>query len=415
MLQSKLFSKTRRVPPKDETSLNAQLLIKAGFINKEAAGVYTFLPLGLKVLNNIENIVREEMDKIGGQEILMPALQPKENWQKTERWESLDVLFKIISRYKNEYALGPTHEEIVTPLAIKFIVSYKDLPISLYQIQTKFRDEPRAKSGLLRTREFRMKDLYSFHESEEDLENYYNKIIIPAYNKIFKRMGIDAILTEAGGGTFSKFSHEFQVEIQNGEDTIYVCSKCGLAKNKEIFKEGDDCTNCGKTNWKRINASEIGNIFPLKTKYSKSFNLLYTDKDGIKKDVIMGCYGIGTSRLMGVLAEKFSDERGLLWPENIAPFKIHLIKIKSPTSDSKIDKQAKKIYEDLIKNGVEVLYDDRDISIGEKFNDADLIGIPYRVVISEKTFSKNKVEIKKRDSQKLRLIDQKNLIKMFKK
>ncbi|TSD02496.1 MAG: prolyl-tRNA synthetase [Parcubacteria group bacterium Athens0714_24] len=408
-MQSKLFAKTRKEAPKDETAVNAQLLIQAGFVNKDSAGVYTFLPLGLRVLSKIENIVREEMNAIGGQEMLMSALQPKENWQATTRWEGLDILFKVISRHGSEYALGPTHEEIVTPAALNIISSYKDLPLAVYQIQTKFRDEPRAKSGLLRTREFRMKDLYSFHKDEKDLDKYYNKIAIPAYQKIYKRMGLEAFLTEADGGTFSKFSHEFQVEIENGEDIIYICNPpaggCGLAKNKEIFKDNDECTNCGKTEWREANASEVGNIFPLKNKYSKSFNLIYTAEDGTKKDVIMGCYGMGTSRLMGVLAERFHDQDGIIWPESVAPFKVHLIELNNAS--------AKNIYEDLIKHGVEVLYDDRELSPGEKFADADLIGIPYRVVVSEKTAEQNKFEVKKRDEDKIKLVDKEELFRII--
>jgi len=407
MRQSKYFLKTSKTQPADDVSANARLLEQGGFVQKVMAGVYTFLPLGWRVLSKIENIVREEMNAIGGQEMLMPALQPKENWTATGRWTGLDVLFKIKSQHGYEYALGPTHEEIVTPASQAIIGSYKDLPLAVYQIQTKFRDEPRAKSGLLRGREFRMKDLYSFHTSEDDMEKYYNDVAIPAYRKTFERVGLDAILTEASGGTFSKFSHEFQVEIGNGEDTIYICPKCGLAKNKEIFKDGAQCTNCGKTEWRETTASEVGNIFPLKTKYSGAFNLAFTAQDGSKQPVIMGCYGIGTSRLMGVLVEKYHDDKGILWPESVAPFKVHLLALKEAEG------KAETIYQDLFKAGVEVLFDDREVSAGVKFADADLIGIPYRVVVSEKTLAQGSVEIKKRSSEEAELVKVNGLVDRF--
>jgi len=367
-------------------------------VQKAMAGVYSYLPLGDRVLKKIEKIVREEMDAIGGQEIFMPSLHPKENWLKTGRWHGLDVLFQVKSKHGNEYALGPTHEEIVTPMALSVINSYKDLPLAVYQIQTKFRDEPRAKSGLLRGREFRMKDLYSFHTTAEDLENYYNNVAAPAYAKIFKRLGLDAVYTEASGGTFSKFSHEFQVEIENGEDTIYICEKCGLGKNKEIYQEGAECSNCGKTKWKEAKASEVGNIFKLQDKYSAPFNLVYTDNQGSKKPVLMGCYGIGTSRLMGVIVEKFNDEKGIIWPKSVAPFNVHLIALKGG------EIEAEKVYKTLLKEGIEVLYDDRDASAGEKFADSDLIGIPVRLVTSSKTVQKHSVEVKHRDQSEAKLV-----------
>ncbi len=392
MRQSRYFLKTSKNKPADDVSINARLLEQGGFVQKVMAGVYDFLPLGLRVLQKIENIVREEMDKIGS-EMFMPVLHPKENWQATGRWTGLDVLFKVKSQHGSEYALGPTHEEIVTPAALSIISSYKDLPLAVYQIQTKFRDEPRAKSGLLRGREFRMKDLYSFHATVGDLEDYYNEKAIPAYKKIFARLGLSCILTEATGGTFSKFSHEFQVEIENGEDTIYVCEKCGMAKNKEIHQKGIACTNCDKTSWRETKASEVGNIFKLQNKYSKAFNLQYTDRDGSKKIVLMGCYGLGTSRVMGVIVEKFHDEKGIIWPDAVAPFKAHLISIMGS------EKQIDKVYKLLRKNDFDVLYDDRDVSAGVKFADADLIGIPYRIVISAKT-AEGSVELKKRSEDK---------------
>lgn len=407
MRQSQYFLKTSKTQTADDPSVNARLLEQAGFVQKVMAGVYTFLPLGLKVLMKIENIVRAEMDKIGAGEVLMPALQPKENWVKTGRWTELEVLFRLKSRHGYDYALGPTHEEIVTPAASPVISSYRDLPRAVYQIQTKFRDEPRAKSGLLRTREFRMKDLYSFHADEKDLNDYYEKVVIPAYRNIYRAMGLDALLTEASGGTFSKFSHEFQVEISSGEDVIFVCEKCRLAKNKEIFEPGAVCTNCGGKEYREAAASEVGNIFPLKTKYSKSFDLTYTDEKGKKQDVVMGCYGVGTSRLMGVLVEKFHDSRGIIWPESVAPFDYHLLLLDA--SDKQVVSAADELYRALQAKGVEVLLDDRDVSPGVKFADSDLIGIPKRLVVSKRTLEKNSVEVKARATDKTELMKLKEL------
>ncbi|MCL5435803.1 MAG: His/Gly/Thr/Pro-type tRNA ligase C-terminal domain-containing protein [Patescibacteria group bacterium] len=413
MRQSQYFLKTSKTQPSDDPSVNARLLEQGGFVQKVMAGVYTFLPLGLRVLAKIEDIVRAEMDKIGAGEVLMPALQPKENWAKTGRWDELDVLFRLKSRHGYDYALGPTHEEIVTPAALPVISSYRDLPLAVYQIQTKFRDEPRAKSGLLRTREFRMKDLYSFHTDEKDLNEYYEKVAIPAYQRIYRAMGLDAVLTEASGGTFSKFSHEFQVEIPSGEDYIYVCEKCGLAKNKEIFEEGVACTVCGGKKYREAAASEVGNIFPLKTKYSKSFELTYTDEKGKKQDVVMGCYGIGTSRLLGVLVEKYHDSRGIIWPRSVAPFDFHLLLLDA--SDPKVAEAAEQLYGALQAKGVEVLLDDRDMSAGVKFVDSDLIGIPRRLVVSARSVEKGSFELKARGEGKTELIELRSFEKLLSK
>jgi len=405
MYQSKLFSKTSKEAPKEETSINAKLLEQAGFVQKVLAGVYNFLPLGNRVLQKIERIIREEMDKVSS-EMLMPALQPKENWLETGRWQTLDVLFKIKSAHGFEYALGPTHEEIVAPASKKAIGSYRDLPLSVYQIQTKFRDEARAKSGLLRGREFRMKDMYSFHSNQADLDEYHEKIS-QAYSATFKRFDLDAILTEASGGSFSKFSYEFQVVLKAGEDTIYICEKCRLAKNKEIFSGFDEqCSNCGKTSWREESASEVGNIFKLGTKYSTPFGISFTDAESKDQVVIMGCYGMGTTRLLGVIAEIFNDENGLVWPKAVAPFMVHLITLgsKDPESLKKNRTVAEKIYAEFQEKGIEVLFDDRDETAGVKFKDADLIGIPWRVLVSEKTLASDSVEIKKRSEKDVKLV-----------
>ncbi len=414
MLQSKLFGKTQKNPPKGEVSLNAILLTRAGFIDKLTSGVYTYLPLGLRVLNKIKQIVREEMDSIGGQEILMPAIHLKEIWQKTGRWTDpgKDVMFQFEGRSNREYGLGWTHEEVITPLVKKFVNSYKDLPIYLYQIQDKFRNEPRAKSGLLRGIEFSMKDLYSFHCDEKDLEDYYQKALL-TYQKVFKRCGLDSIITEASGGSFSKYSHEFQVLTDYGEDTIYYCKKCNYSQNKEIAetKAGDKCRKCSKGEIIEGKAIEVGNIFKLKNKYSKPFGLEYVDEHGIKKPVMMGCYGIGPSRVLGSIVEIHHDNNGIIWPKNIAPFSVHLIQIGR---EKIVAKNAEKVYNKLLENGIDVLFDDRtDLSVGQKFAEADLIGIPVRLVISQKTG--DKIEFKKRNENKARVISISEAVEIIKK
>lgn len=416
MRQSRLFTKTKKEIPEDEKSKNAQLLIRAGFIDKLAAGVYSFLPLGLRVFKKIENIIREEMNAAGGQEILMPSLQPKLNWQKTGRWDSYDTLFKFTSFYsKTEYALGPTHEEVVSPLAKRFIVSYKDLPKYIFQIQNKFRDEKRAKSGLLRTREFFMKDLYSFHKNEKDMDEYYEKIK-KIYEGIFKKVGIDKFtyLTFASGGTFSKYSHEFQTLTAAGEDTIHICDKCRIAINEEIINEQKKCPDCGNENLRKESAVEVGNIFKLKTKYSAPFELKYKDEKGEDCDVIMGCYGIGLTRLIGAIVEIYNDGKGIIWPESVAPFDKHLIVINSSKQaiNGEIKKAAEKIYDNLQKRKIEVIYDDRDDkTAGEKFADADLMGMPERIVLSERTLAGENAEIKKRSGSETKLVKIKELLK----
>ena len=400
MKQSKLFYKTLKNAPKDAEAISHILLTRAGFIDQTGAGSYAFLPLGFKVLNKIENIIREEMVKIGGQEILMPALTPKENWQKTGRWEKFDVLFKLKGSNKKEYALGPTHEEIIAPLAKKIVFSYKDLPFYLFQIQTKFRDELRVKSGLIRTREFLMKDLYSFHATEKDLDDYYEKASL-AYNKIFKRCGLGVFKTLASGGSFSKYSHEFQAETEAGEDIIFICKKCKTAFNKELSLK--KCLECGNSVFDNKKAVEVGNIFKLGAKYSLPFDLKFKDKDDKEKPVIMGCYGIGLGRLMAAVVELNHDSKGIIWPKEVSPFDAHLIQLGN---NKKIGKAAEKVYQELIKQDKEVLYDDReDVAPGEKFAEADLIGIPIRLVVSEKTLKNNYLEVKKRDEDKICLTE----------
>jgi prolyl-tRNA synthetase len=402
MRQSQLFTKTIKELPKDETSFNAQILLRAGFISKESAGIYSYLPLGLKVLNKISGIIREEMDKIGGQEILMPALTPKDGWTKTGRWETLDVLFKLAGGDEKEYALGATHEETVTPLAQKFIFSYRDLPFAVYQIQTKFRNELRAKAGLLRGREFLMKDLYSFHASQEDLDKYY-EVVEKAYYKIYERCGLLEMtyLTFAAGGTFSKFSHEFQTITDAGEDKIFICDKCDIAINEEIIAEQKVCPHCQGEKLRTAKAVEVGNIFKLGNKFSQAFGVEFTDEKGEKHNPVMGCYGIGPSRLMGTIAEILHDDKGVIWPEEISPFRVHLLVLGK---SAEVRDKAEELYQELSRHDIDVLLDDRDMAAGEKFADADLIGCTYRAVISEKTLKKNNIELKKRSSKNMELV-----------
>jgi prolyl-tRNA synthetase len=405
MRQSKLFTKTRREAPKDEVSTNAQLLIRAGYIHKEMAGVYSFLPLGLRTLKKIEDIVRREMDKIG-REILMSSLSPQEVWRETGRLDVVDSLMKTVganelSLAKNDasYILNPTHEELVTPIAQENLQSYKDLPGAYYQVQTKFRNEARAKSGLLRGREFRMKDLYSFHRDEADLLKYYEQAK-ESYHAVFAALGIggDTYITLASGGDFTTgFSHEFQTVMEAGEDTIYLDRANNIAYNKEVVTD-ENAKKLGVDfgAMEQVKACEVGNIFPLNTKFSKAFNYTYVDAEGQQQLVYMGCYGIGPSRLMGVLVEKFADQKGIVWPESVAPFRVHLVSLANGNPD--VVAEADELYRELSEAGVEVLYDDRDLRAGEKFADSDLIGIPLRVVVSEKTLAAGKFECVERQS-----------------
>src|SRR3989344_4727645 len=357
MKYSEFFGKTLRQVSKDEVSVNAKLLIRGGFISKEVAGVYNFLPLGLRVLNKISNIIREEMNSAGGQELLLVSLQNKSNWEKTDRWNNFDALFKVKSRHELEYALGPTHEEVLVPIVSNFVSSYKELPLKLYQIQNKFRDEARSKAGLLRGREFLMKDMYSFHTNEKDMMGFYEQMK-KVYKKTFSRLGLDAIETLADGGTFSKISHEFQVVCKNGEDEIIYCPGGGLSENTEISEvmEGKQC-DLGHGPLKKVKTIEVGNIFPLKDKFSKAFSLTFKDKVGAEKYPIMGCYGMGVSRVMGAIVEVHNDDNGIKWPEQVAPFSAHLLTVNS--SQLTINR-ANEVYGKLRKAGVDVLYDDRE-------------------------------------------------------
>lgn len=409
MQQSKLFTKTAKRISKEEQSRNAQLLIRGGFVDRLTGGVYSFLPLGLRVMNKVENIIREEINKIDGQEIFMPALCPKENYDKTDRYEVLanDILFHAESRHTKNLVLNQSHEEVITPLMKKFINSYKDLPFAVYQFQDKFRAEPRPKSGILRGREFFMKDLYSFHTSQQDLDNYYDRVI-KAYQSIFKRAGIGGktYLTFASGGSFSKYSHEFQALTEAGEDIIYFCQDCKVAVNEEIIEDQHgQCPLCGKNDLEKMKSVEVGNIFKLGTKFSDAFGLTFLNEKGESKPVIMGCYGIGLQRLMGTVVEISNDEKGIIWPQEIAPFAVHLISLGQT-------KNALELYKKMQTAGIEVLVDDREeIGAGQKFAEADLIGCPWRVVLSERTKKENKVELKSRANDMVENIGEEELLK----
>ncbi|MCL1839569.1 His/Gly/Thr/Pro-type tRNA ligase C-terminal domain-containing protein [Candidatus Saccharibacteria bacterium] len=401
MKRSELFTKTSKSAPADEVSKNAQLLIRAGYISKEMAGAYNYLPLGLRVIENIKQVVREEMNAIGGQELLMTTLQRREIWEITDRWDSakVDIWFKTELAAGGEVGLAPTHEEPLTDMLRQHINSYKDLPIYIYQFQTKFRNELRAKSGIMRGREFLMKDMYDFSASREEHEAFYERAAA-AYTKVYDRLGIGDITykTFASGGVFSKYSHEYQTLLDVGEDTIYMNADKSICINEEVFND-EVLADLGakKSDFTTYTASEVGNIFSLGYKYSEPLGLEFTDKDGNRHYAYMGCYGIGISRLMGVIAEKFADDKGLVWPETITPFKYYLIGL----GENGIKKCAE-IYE---KYSDLFLWDDRtEARAGEKFADAELMGIPHRVVISDKTLTNDQVEITDRKTGQTKLL-----------
>ncbi|MFZ5950102.1 MAG: proline--tRNA ligase [Candidatus Rifleibacteriota bacterium] len=417
MRQSRLFTKTSKTLPKDEVSINSQLLLKSGFIDKEIAGVYSFLPLGHRVLNKIINVIRQEMNAIDGQEILMTALQSPQTWEPTDRWDDakMDVWFKTELKNGSQLGLAPTHEEPLTKLMKKFINSYKDLPAFAYQFQTKFRNETRAKSGILRTREFIMKDLYSFCRDQAELDEYYEKAK-NAYIKIFDRLGIGEItyVTYASGGTFSKFSHEFQTLCEYGEDIIYINEEKKIAINREIFVD-EVIAEFGLTrnDFVEKKAIEVGNIFKLGTKFSDGLGLQYVDEKGERKPVIMGSYGIGPGRVMGTIVETHNDEKGIIWPKEVAPYQVHIVSLGKEDS---IMAESEKLYRLLNENGFETLWDDRvNLNPGAKFADSDLIGCPVRVTVSGKNIENRQYEVKRRSGGEVEFIPQESIIDYLKK
>lgn len=412
MRLSRLFTKTTKTAPADETAKNAQLLIQAGFIHKEMAGVYAYLPLGKKVLHNISTIIREEMNGIGGNEVWMTVLQPKDIWEKTDRWDDkkVDNWFKTKLANGTELGVGLTHEEPITDMLKEYVSSYKDMPVYIYQIGAKFRNELRAKSGLMRGREFLMKDLYSFSRNQKEHDDFY-ETAAAAYLKVYERLGIGDITyrTYASGGIFSQFSDEFQTLSHVGEDTIYLHDGKKLAVNQEVYTD-EILAQLGLSKAELVEkrAVEVGNIFSLGSKYSDALGTYYTDEQGNRQSMIMGCYGIGVSRLMGLLAEHFADDKGLVWPKNVAPAMVYLVRLGSEEAATK---QADELYQKLSDAGVEVLYDDRNMRAGEKFADADLLGIPYRVVVSDKTAAAGTYELKARVSDVAEQVDLNNLLK----
>ncbi len=407
-----MFTKSRKQVPADETSRNARLLIQAGFIYKEMAGVYAYLPLGLMVLENIKRIVRDEMNQLGGQELLMTSMQRKELWETTDRWDDkkVDIWFKSKLKNDSEIGLAWSHEEPITTMLKEYVSSYRDLPAYVYQFQTKMRNETRAKSGIMRCREFLMKDLYSYSKTEADHQKFYDKTT-QAYLRIFKKVGLGdrTFLTYASGGAFTKFSHEFQTLTEAGEDTIFLDRGKKIAINQEVLT--DDVLkslSVKKADLEETKAAEVGNIFSFGTKKSEQLGLYFTDEKGHDAPVVLGSYGIGISRLMGVIAESFADDKGLVWPVEVAPATAVIVTL----GDSQdVTTQADKLYKLLTENGTSVIYDDRDLRAGEKFADADLSGVPYRIVVSDKTVSRQEFELKARTEEGTQLMGENGIIK----
>lgn len=411
MKRSQLFTKTRKDIPADETAKNAQLLIQAGYIHKEMAGVYAYLPLGLRVLEHIKAIVREEMNAIDSQELIMTNLQSPELWKSTGRWgdEAVDVWFKTKLQDGSDLGLAWSHEEPILKMMQQFVASYKDLPASVYQFQTKLRNELRAKSGIMRGREFVMKDMYSLHATQEDMDQYYDKAI-EAYKKIYARLGIgdETFVTFASGGAFTKFSHEFQTICDAGEDKLYINEDKTVAVNEEVLDDATQEIGVDKSTLSPVVTAEVGNIFKFGTEKAEKMDISFVDQDGVQKPIYLASYGIGITRVMGVIAEKYSDNKGLVWPEDIAPFKVYLAPLDV---DGAVAQAADELYATLQAQGVSVIYDERDVRPGQKFADADLLGIPYRVVISRKTLENNTYEIKRRQFDEVELVDQAELKK----
>ena len=408
MRQSKLFPRTKKIAPKGAESVNHKLLVRAGFMDQLMAGSWTLLPLGFRVVTKINDIIREEMNATGAQELLMPLLHPKKIWNETGRWEKAkDVMYQFTDSRGKDFGLSFTHEEIVMDLLRKHINTYKDLPVAVYHFSTKFRNEPRARSGILRGREFMMKDLYSVHETEKDFWKYY-ETVKHAYSRVFERLGFDFRITEAAGGVFTdNVTHEFQAISEGGEDTIYYCNKCDWGVNTELFKgkAGDKCTKCKKGKIAESKSIEVGNIFPFGTWYSERMRVYFADKTGKKKPPYFGSYGIGSTRVMGALVEVAHDDKGIVWSPQVSPFDAHLVDLKTKNGES--------VYKKLKKAGVDVLWDDREIGAGEKFADADLIGIPVRLVVSDKT--KDKIEWKGRSDEVTELLSIDRVVNKMKK
>lgn len=405
---SQLFTKTSKSAPADEVAKNAQLLIRAGYVYKVMAGVYAYTPLGLRVLENIKQVVREEMNAVNGQELIMTNLQPKETWQTTGRWDDdvVDVWFKTQLKDETEIGLAWSHEEAIMEMMQQFVKSYKDLPTSVYQFQTKLRNELRAKSGIMRGREFVMKDMYSLHASADDLDMYYNSVI-EAYKRVYARLGLgdDTYVTFASGGAFTKFSHEFQTICDAGEDILYVHREKNIAVNEEVLEDAIAELGIDRNELEKVKSAEVGNIFNFGSEKSEQMNITVTNKEGQQQPIYLASYGIGITRVMGVIVEKFADEKGIVWPESVAPAKVYLVRIGGEASIAKADE----LYADLKTAGIEVLYDDRDERPGAKFADAELMGIPYRVTVSDRLLESDSYEYTVRSSGETQILTREQL------
>jgi len=415
MRQSQLFTKTRKEAPADEVAKNAQLLIRAGYVHKVMAGVYAYTPLGLKVLERIKQVVREEMNAVSGQELIMTSLQSPEVWESTGRWsdEAVDVWFKTTLKDGSPLGFAWSHEEAIVSMMAQYVHSYKDLPISVYQFQTKFRNELRAKSGIMRGREFVMKDMYSLHSSQEDMDQYYDQVV-EAYKRIYERLGLgeETFVTFASGGAFTKFSHEFQTVCDAGEDVLYINADKTVAVNEEVLDDATAEIGISKDELAPVKTAEVGNIFKFGTEKGELMNVTYKDVDGIDKPIYLASYGVGITRVMGVIVEKFGDDKGLVWPEAVAPFKVHLVGLN--LEDAEIKDWADGIYTSLKDAGVEVLFDDRiEARAGEKFSDSDLLGMPYRVVVSKKGKESSMFEVVTRATGEVKQLTEEELFADF--
>ena len=409
MRLSQNFTKTLKDAPADEVSKNAQLLIRAGYVYKVMAGVYAYTPLGLRVLENIKQIVREEMNAVGGQELIMTNLQRKETWETTTRWSEdvVDIWFKTKLQDGTELGLAWSHEEPIMEMMQQYVKSYKDLPAKVYQFQTKLRNELRAKSGIMRGREFVMKDMYSLHATAEDLDAFYNAVI-DAYKRCYDRFGIgdDTYVTFASGGAFTKFSHEFQTVCDAGEDVIYLHREKNIAINEEVIDDAIAELGISREELEPVKTAEVGNIFNFGTEKGEQMGVTFADAEGKPRPVYLGSYGIGITRVMGVVVEKFADDKGLVWPVNLAPAKVYLVQIGSDNSRAKADE----LYDELMGKGIEVIYDDRDERPGTKFADAELMGIPFRVTVSDRNLAENKYEFSARDRGESELLTHEELL-----
>jgi prolyl-tRNA synthetase len=415
MRYSQLFGQSRRNVASEIESINGQLLQRAGYIEPIGAGIVAWLPLGLRVLRRVEQIIRQELDALGCQEVLLPALQPKRYWEQTKRWDSVDILFKLTSSGGHEYGLGPTHEEIITPIARQFIHSYRDLPVAVYQIQTKYRDELRAKGGVLRGREFGMKDCYSFHATRKDFQAFYDRML-GTYRTIYERCGVPPTHVQASGGDFTeKFSDEFHVETPSGEDDLVICRSTGMGCNAEVADRAASRLECPE-DVETTKGVEVGNTFDLETKFADAFDLAYTDEHGKRHPVVMGCYGIGTTRLVGAIVEASHDERGIIWPASVAPYDFHVVSVEAKSDEvtRTVVANAETLVAHLERSGRTVLYDDRiERRVGEKLADADLLGIPMRIVVSPRSLEAGGFEVSDRATGASRILDHDSLLKEF--